>query len=180
MLGLLDQLETENPEDISLAPKAGLDISDAVSYMKQRAAQCRTCSVTLTEPVFPADIWRMGQCLCTICPHLQEARKGIRPGSPSTEKEGRESSSGGLYGSRPGSQSLVGAHMQLESLCAAKLFPALPQQPEGAATHMRTQVKLDRGLDFSGLDDVLVDMKLAPQILELPCPAYFREERSKV
>lgn len=42
------------------------------------------------------------------------------------------------------------------------------------------QVKLDRGLDFSGLDDVLVDMKLAPQVLELPCPAYFREERSKV
>lgn len=42
------------------------------------------------------------------------------------------------------------------------------------------QVKLDRGLDFSGLDDVLVDMKLGPQVLELPCPAYFRDERSKV
>lgn len=71
--------------------------------------------------------------------------------------------------------------MQLECLCAAKLYPALSQQPEGAATHTRNpQVKLDRGLDFSGLDDVLVDMKLAPQVLELPCPAYFREERSKV
>ena len=42
------------------------------------------------------------------------------------------------------------------------------------------QVKLDRGLDFSGLDDVLVDMKLTPDVLELPCPAYFRDERSKV
>ena len=123
MLGLLDQLETENPEDISLAPKAGLDIFDTVSYMKQRAAQCRTCSVSVKQPVFPADIWRMGQFLCAICPHLQEARKGIRPGSPSTEKEGHESSFGGLYGSSTGSQSLVGAHMQLECLCAIKAVP---------------------------------------------------------
>lgn len=70
MLGLLDQLETENPEDISLAPKAGLDISDSVSYMNQCAGQCRTCSGSVKQRIFPADIWRMGQCLCTICPHL--------------------------------------------------------------------------------------------------------------
>ncbi len=42
------------------------------------------------------------------------------------------------------------------------------------------QVKLNRGLDFPSLDDVLVDMKLTPEVLELPCPAYFREERAKV
>ena len=42
------------------------------------------------------------------------------------------------------------------------------------------QVKLNRGLDFPSLDDVLVDMKLAPEVLELPCPAYFREDRAKV
>ena len=42
------------------------------------------------------------------------------------------------------------------------------------------QVKLNKGLDFPNLDDVLVDMKLAPEVLELPCPAYFREERAKV
>lgn len=42
------------------------------------------------------------------------------------------------------------------------------------------QVKLNRGLDFSSMDDVLVDMKLAPEVLELPCPAYFRDDRAKV
>lgn len=42
------------------------------------------------------------------------------------------------------------------------------------------QVKLNRGLDFPSLDDILVDMKLAPEVLELPCPAYFREDRAKV
>lgn len=42
------------------------------------------------------------------------------------------------------------------------------------------QVKLNKGLDFPSLDDVLVDMKLAPEVLELPCPAYFREDRAKV
>lgn len=45
---------------------------------------------------------------------------------------------------------------------------------------LAVQVQLNRGLDFPSLDDVLVDMKLAPEVLELPCPAYFRDERAKV
>ncbi|KIY95572.1 hypothetical protein MNEG_12391 [Monoraphidium neglectum] len=40
-------------------------------------------------------------------------------------------------------------------------------------------VKLNRGLDFVSLDDVLVDMKLAPDALEVPVPRYFVEDRAK-
>ena len=48
------------------------------------------------------------------------------------------------------------------------------------ASSSATQVKLNRGMDYPSLDDVLVDMKLTPEVLELPCPAYFRDERAKV
>jgi hypothetical protein len=42
------------------------------------------------------------------------------------------------------------------------------------------QVKLNRGLDFVQLDDLLVDLKLTPDILEVPVPRYFIEDRAKV
>ena len=64
-------------------------------------------------------------------------------------------------------------------LCSKKVQDLL----EHASKRMSclfVQVKLNRGLDFPSLDDVLVDMKLAPEVLELPCPAYFREDRAKV
>ncbi|KAI8469151.1 MAG: hypothetical protein J3K34DRAFT_514240 [Monoraphidium minutum] len=38
-------------------------------------------------------------------------------------------------------------------------------------------VKLNRGLDFVSLDDVLVDLKLPPGALEVPVPRYFVEDR---
>ena len=49
-------------------------------------------------------------------------------------------------------------------------------------THARTpppQVKLNRGLDFINLDDILVDLKLGPEVLEVPVPKYFIEDRAK-
>ncbi|KAF6264066.1 hypothetical protein COO60DRAFT_270081 [Scenedesmus sp. NREL 46B-D3] len=40
-------------------------------------------------------------------------------------------------------------------------------------------VKLNRGLDFVQLDDLLVDLKLTPDVLEMPVPRYFIEDRAK-
>ncbi len=41
-------------------------------------------------------------------------------------------------------------------------------------------VKLNKGLDFVHLDDVLVDLKLTPDVLEVPVPRFFLEDRCKV
>lgn len=40
-------------------------------------------------------------------------------------------------------------------------------------------VKLNRNLDFVSLDDILVDLKLSPEVLEIPVPKYFIEDRAK-
>ena len=40
-------------------------------------------------------------------------------------------------------------------------------------------VKLNRGLDFVSLDDILVDLKLTPDVLEIAVPKYFIEDRAK-
>ena len=40
-------------------------------------------------------------------------------------------------------------------------------------------VKLNRGLDFVNLDDILVDLKLTPDVLEIPVPKHFIEDRAK-
>ena len=41
-------------------------------------------------------------------------------------------------------------------------------------------VKLNRGLDFVHLDDVLVDLKITPEVLDVPVPRAFTEDRAKV
>ena len=38
-------------------------------------------------------------------------------------------------------------------------------------------MKLNNGLDFVNLDDILVDLKLSPEVVEIPVPRYFLEER---
>ena len=40
-------------------------------------------------------------------------------------------------------------------------------------------VKLNKDIDFVNLDDILVDVKLTPSVLEVPVPRYYVEERSK-
>jgi hypothetical protein len=42
------------------------------------------------------------------------------------------------------------------------------------------QVKLNRGLDLVQLDDLLVDLKLTPEVLEVPVPRCFIEDRAQV
>jgi hypothetical protein len=42
------------------------------------------------------------------------------------------------------------------------------------------QVKLNRGLDFVQLDDLLIDLKLTPDVLEVPVPRCFIEDRQQV
>ncbi len=42
------------------------------------------------------------------------------------------------------------------------------------------QVKLNGDQDFINLDETLVDLKLGPEVLEVPVPRFFREDRAKV
>ena len=39
--------------------------------------------------------------------------------------------------------------------------------------------KLNKGNDFINLDEILVDLKLTPDVLEVPIPRYFVQDRSK-
>lgn len=41
-------------------------------------------------------------------------------------------------------------------------------------------MKLNRGLDFVQLDDLLIDLKLTPDVLEVPVPRCFIEDRAQV
>ena len=41
------------------------------------------------------------------------------------------------------------------------------------------QVKLNGGQDFINLDETLVDLKLGPEVLEVPVPRFFCEDRAK-
>lgn len=38
-------------------------------------------------------------------------------------------------------------------------------------------VKLNRDIDSVNFDDILVDLKLTPDVLEIPIPRYFVEDR---
>lgn len=42
------------------------------------------------------------------------------------------------------------------------------------------QSKLNKGIDTVHLDDILVDLKLTPDVLEVPVPRYILESRAKV
>lgn len=41
-------------------------------------------------------------------------------------------------------------------------------------------VTLNRGLDFLNIDDILVDLKLTPELLEVPIPKYFKSDLLRV
>lgn len=70
--------------------------------------------------------------------------------------------------------------LQCHAYLSSEKVQDLSKQASKRMSCLFVQVKLNRGLDFPSLDDVLVDMKLAPEVLDLPCPAYFREDRAKV
>ena len=40
-------------------------------------------------------------------------------------------------------------------------------------------IELNRGVSFVNLDDILVDLKLAPDVLEVPVPKYFIEDHAR-
>jgi IQ and AAA domain-containing protein len=51
----------------------------------------------------------------------------------------------------------------------------------GRLLEVRTWLtKLNRGLDFMNIDDILVDLKLTPGELEVPVPKYFKLDSAKV
>ena len=66
--------------------------------------------------------------------------------------------------------------------CSLELIRPFAHLTEGTATRWSQimQVMLNKGLDFFSLDDTLVDMKLSTEVLNLPTPAYFRDERAEV
>ncbi|KAA6424958.1 MAG: IQ and AAA domain-containing 1-like [Trebouxia sp. A1-2] len=114
MLGLLDQMEAENPEDPALAPKT------------------------------------FGEWACAYVKYVEVFKKLERAYDQTVHPQKRLDMRGAL-------EACMGRMLEVKHWL----------------------VKLNRGLDFPSLDDVLVDMKLTPDVMELPCPAYFREERAK-
>ena len=40
-------------------------------------------------------------------------------------------------------------------------------------------IELNKGVSFINLDDILVDLKLAPEVLEVPVPKYFVEDHAR-
>lgn len=110
MLGLLDQMEAENPEDPALAPKAGF------KRFELRLCHMPSQIFDLTQLANFADLQGMGQCICQVCASLQKAGAGLRSSSSSPKKERHERSTGGLHGASAGSQGLAGAccAMQLD------------------------------------------------------------------
>ena len=40
-------------------------------------------------------------------------------------------------------------------------------------------IELNKGVSFVNLDDILVDLKLAPDVLEVPVPKFFREDQER-
>ena len=85
-----------------------------------------------------------------------------------------------MHGTHVGGQALAGELGTFAKIAVDPATSGAACWSQFTASLNAAQVKLNRGLDFPSLDDVLVDMKLTPDVLELPCPAYFREERAKV
>ncbi|KAK9817170.1 hypothetical protein WJX72_010626 [[Myrmecia] bisecta] len=114
MMELLDQLEAENPEDPSLAPK---DLSEWSCIYIKYLQIFRKLDTAYDQVVHPQKRIDMKKALEACMGRVLELRHWL--------------------------------------------------------------VKLNKGLDFVNLDDILVDLKLTPEVLEVPAPRYFIEDRSK-
>eukprot|EP00201_Polytomella_parva_P022593 CAMPEP_0175045650 /NCGR_PEP_ID=MMETSP0052_2-20121109/4556_1 /TAXON_ID=51329 ORGANISM="Polytomella parva, Strain SAG 63-3" /NCGR_SAMPLE_ID=MMETSP0052_2 /ASSEMBLY_ACC=CAM_ASM_000194 /LENGTH=479 /DNA_ID=CAMNT_0016309235 /DNA_START=59 /DNA_END=1495 /DNA_ORIENTATION=- len=114
MMELLDQLEAENPEDISLAPK---DLSEWACIYIKYIQILRKLENAFDQMVHPQKRLDMRKALEACMGRMLEIRHWM--------------------------------------------------------------VKLNRNLDFINLDDILVDLKLTPEVLEIPIPKYFIEDRAK-
>jgi len=128
-------------------------------------------------------------------PDLPSVGDGIRSGGAPAEAAGHQAGPGGLHGPHAGGSTLDGAPcfgvcrisngcmgLALQHAWAAGNLHGLQATwmlPDTCSMPL-FQVKLNRGLDFVPLDDVLVDLKLAPDVLEVPVPRYFVEDRAKV
>eukprot|EP00878_Enallax_costatus_P017399 GHUV01018273.1.p1 GENE.GHUV01018273.1~~GHUV01018273.1.p1 ORF type:complete len:830 (+),score=314.81 GHUV01018273.1:156-2492(+) len=111
---LLDQLEAENPEDPSLAPK------------------------------------ELSEWACIYIKYLQIFRKLEMAYDQTLQPQKRQDMKKAL-------EACMGRMLEIR----------------------HWMVKLNRGLDFVQLDDLLVDLKLTPDVLEVPVPRYFIEDRAK-
>eukprot|EP00879_Flechtneria_rotunda_P018094 GHRR01018972.1.p1 GENE.GHRR01018972.1~~GHRR01018972.1.p1 ORF type:complete len:205 (+),score=75.06 GHRR01018972.1:101-715(+) len=114
MMELLDQLEAENPEDPSLAPK------------------------------------ELSEWACIYIKYLQIFRKLELAYDQMLQPQKRQDMKKAL-------EACMGRMLEVR----------------------HWMVKLNRGLDFVQLDDLLVDLKLTPDALEIPVPRYFIEDRAK-
>ena len=152
-MDLLDQLEAENPEDVSLAPQEFAEW--ACVYIKYLQI-FRKLEVAYDQMVHPQKLIDMKKALEACMGRMLEVRTApgcFVPGDwsvPSTQ-----------------------AHLAPESRS--------PVPNELACMQVRHWlVKLNKGVDFMNIEDILVDLKLTPEELELPVPKYFKLDRAKV
>jgi hypothetical protein len=115
MMELLDQLESENPEDPTLAPQDLAEYSCIYIKYVQIYRKLEECYDQMVHPQKRLDI-----------------RKAL--------------------------ESTIGRILELKSW----------------------MVKLNKLNDVVQLDDILVDLKLTPDVLEIPVPRYYVEDRAKV
>lgn len=115
MMELLDQLESENPEDPTLAPQDLAEYSCIYIKYVQIYRKLEECYDQMVHPQKRLDI-----------------KKAL--------------------------ESTIGRILELKSW----------------------MVKLNKLNDVVQLDDILVDLKLTPDVLEIPVPRYYVEDRAKV
>ncbi|GBF95030.1 hypothetical protein Rsub_07531 [Raphidocelis subcapitata] len=138
VMQLLDQLEAENPEDPSLAPKARRAARGASPACSHPRHFRRHAGPDLAE-------WSVIYIrYLQIFRRLETAYDQI-------------------------------AHPQKRQDVRRALEACMGRMLE--VRHW--MVKLNRGLDAVSLDDVLLDLKLPPEVLEVPVPRYFVEDRAQ-
>jgi len=155
MMELLDQLEAENPEDINLAPKV----------------RKNQCALALIYIVKNQDAFReellvfvhgeknlshnlppkdLSEWACIYIRYIQILRKLETAYDQMVHPQKR-------LDMRKALEACIGRTIEIR----------------------HWMVKLNRGLDFVSMDDILVDLKLTPEVLEIAVPKYFIEDRAK-
>ncbi len=163
---LLDQLEAENPEDPGLAPK--VRHTSLLLLLRVPAPECcwccwavlgtrqpcgrrvvRSCDA-FSSSSLPPPPQELSEWACIYIRYIQILRKLET-----------------AYDQMVHPQKRLDMRKALEA-CIGRMLEI-----------RHWMVKLNKGLDFVSMDDILVDLKLTPEVLEVPVPKYFVEDRGK-
>jgi hypothetical protein len=164
MMELLDQLEAENPEDQALAPKVCSSKLMFAGFFMDNCANYTGCDLFVKARKIlgkhgslhwdPCNTLHLLQDLsewaCIYIKYIQILRKLET-----------------AYDQMVHPQKRLDMRKALEA-CIGRMLEI-----------RHWMVKLNRGLDFVSLDDILVDLKLTPEVLEVPVPKYYIEDRAK-